>query len=75
MIIDVNPIVSGWNYDIKFSIIAQLLMSWPFDDLAESIIQKQVWFDSEHRGAVEEFAVEEFAVEEFAVEEFAVEEF
>ena len=32
-IIDVNPIVSGWNCDVFVPIIAQMLTSWPFPDL------------------------------------------
>ena len=32
-IIDVNSIVSGRNYDILTSIIAQLLTPWPVPDL------------------------------------------
>ena len=33
-IIDVNSVVSGQNYDLYASIIAQLLTSRPFDDFS-----------------------------------------
>ena len=32
-IVDINSIVSGWNYDILTSIITKLLTSRPFSDL------------------------------------------
>ena len=34
-IIDVNSIVSGWNYDILTLIVAKLLTSQPFGDLSQ----------------------------------------
>ena len=40
-IIDGNSIVSGWNYDILTSIIAQLLTSQPFPDLWQQLYKTQ----------------------------------
>ena len=36
--IDVNSIVSGWNYDILTSIIAKLPISQPFGELSRPIM-------------------------------------
>ena len=41
MIIDVNSIVSGWDYDILTSVVTKLLTSRPFGDLRRLFMYTQ----------------------------------